>query len=267
MAVNKKKIKYVPGTYAQKRPDAAQLAEEHIRSWVKKQLKIRPTRIETAQIQPVICFSRKIGVGALQIADILAEKINYRVADRVLLDYMAQNKKVSKQTIEFFDERYPGRMSELASMLFGERSFIMSDYIQNFISAVYAFADMGSIIFVGRGIHLFLPRDRVLAVRVICSDQKRISRLSKILDVEEKEAKSIIKRVDKEQREFFKKAYGKNEASPFEFDMVINCDFIDDPPSVAEIIAKAYCEKFAAELVRKKTFIYPTDRKREEVHA
>jgi cytidylate kinase len=126
---------------------------------------------------------------------------------------------------------------------------------------------MGSIIFVGRGIHLFLPRDRVLAVRVICSDQKRISRLSKILDVEEKEAKSIIKRVDKEQREFFKKAYGKNEASPFEFDMVINCDFIDDPPGVAEIVAKAYCEKFAAELVRKKTFIYPIDRKREEVHA
>ncbi|MBW2480932.1 MAG: cytidylate kinase-like family protein, partial [Deltaproteobacteria bacterium] len=33
----------------------------------------------------------------------------------------------------------------------------------------------------------------------------------------------MIKRVDREQREFFKKAYGKNEASPYEFDMVINC--------------------------------------------
>ncbi len=256
MTIDRKKIKYVPGTYARQRPDVAQLAEEHIRSWVKKQLKGMPTQIEVAQIRPAICFSRKIGVGALQIADLLAEKLDYRVADRVLLDYMAKNKKLSKQTIEFFDERYPGKMSELASMLFGERSFILSDYIQNFISATYAFADMGSIVFVGRGIHLFLPRDRVLAVRIICSDLKRISRLRKILDVQEKEAKSIIRQVDKEQREFFKKAYGKNEASPSEFDMVINRDFIDNPPSVAEIVARAYFEKFATELVEKKSRSY-----------
>jgi cytidylate kinase len=267
MAVDRKQVKYVPGTYAYKRPDAAQLAEEHIQRWVKKQLKTRPTRIQPARIQPAICFSRKIGVGALEIADRLAEILNYSVADRVLIDYMAKNKQVSKQTIEFFDERYPGKISELASMLFGERSFIMSDYIQNFISAAYAFADMGSVIFVGRGIHLFLPRDRVLAVRFICSDAKRISRLSKILDVKEKEAKSVINRVDKEQREFFKKAYGKNEASPYEFDMVINLDFIDNPLSAAEIVAKAYREKFAAELTREKTSIHHVDEKMQEALA
>jgi cytidylate kinase len=265
MTIDRKKIKYVPGTYARQRPDVAQLAEEHIRNWVKRQLKSRPTQIELAQIQPTICFSRKIGVGALQIADLLAEKLNYRVADRVLLDYMAKNKKLSKHTIEFFDERYPGKMSELASMLFGERSFVLSDYLQNFISAAYTFADMGSIVFVGRGIHLFLPRDRVLAARIICSDAKRIIRLGKILDVEEKEAKNIISRVDKEQSEFFKKAYGKDEASPYEFDMVINRDFIDHPPSVAKVIAKAYFEKFAAEVAPKKTVIYHAEKIDDEI--
>ena len=45
MTVDKKKLKYVPGTYAQKRPDVAQLAEEHIQSWVKTRLKIKPTTI------------------------------------------------------------------------------------------------------------------------------------------------------------------------------------------------------------------------------
>jgi hypothetical protein len=113
---------------------------------------------------------------------------------------MAKNKKISKQTIAFFDERYPGKLSELASMLFGEKSFIMSDYIQNFISAVYTFADMGSVVFVGRGIHLVLPRDRVLAVRIISSNNKRIGRLAEILNVEEKEAGKIISGVDKNQR-------------------------------------------------------------------
>ena len=67
--------------------------------------------------------------------------------------------------MNFFDERYPGKMSELGAMFFGEKSFIMSDYVKNLVSAVFTFANMGSTIFVGRGIHLILPRDRVLAVR------------------------------------------------------------------------------------------------------
>jgi len=161
---------------------------------------------------------------------------------------MAKDKQLRKETIEFFDERYPGKTSELASMLFGEKSFIMSDYIRNFISAVFTFADMGSTIFVGRGIHLILPRDRVLAVRIICSDEYRISRLANILNVEKNEAKKLLVQIDKEQRDFFKKAFGLKDASPYEFDLVINSDFITSPLASAEIVALAFKEKFMAEL-------------------
>ncbi len=247
MTVNTNRLKYVPGTYAKKRPDAAQLADKYIKDWVKKQLKTKPTKFEPVKIPPAICFSRKIGSGALEVADILAEKLNYRVADRELLHYMAKDTKISKDTIAFFDERYPGKMSELASMLFGEKSFIMSDYIQNFVSAVFTFADMGSTIFVGRGIHFFLPRDRVLAVRIICSNHTRISRLAKILNLEEKEVQKILNQVDKEQGEFFKKAFGKKEASPYEFDIVINSEFITSPLGAAEIVVQAFKDKFITE--------------------
>ena len=171
MAINKPKLKYVPGTHAKKRPDAAHLAGQFIREWHQRHLKLKGKKIEPSEISPAICFSRKIGGGALEIADLLAEKIYYRVVDRELLEHIAKDKELSKKTVEFFDERYPGKMSELASMLFGEKSFIMSDYVKNLVSAVFTFANMGSSIFVGRGAHLILPRDRVLAVRIICSDK------------------------------------------------------------------------------------------------
>lgn len=248
MAANTKRIKYVPGTYAKKRAKAAQLVDQYIRDWEKRRPKMKGAQIGSARIAPTICFSRKIGAGAIEIADLLAERINYHVADRDLLDHMAKDKQLRKETIEFFDERYPGKTSELASMLFGEKSFIMSDYIRNFISAVFTFADMGSTIFVGRGIHLILPRDRVLAVRIICSDEYRISRLANILDVEENEAKKLLVQIDKEQRDFFKKAFGLKDASPYEFDLVINSDFITSPLASAEIVAQAFKEKFIAEL-------------------
>ena len=171
MTKNKTKTNYVPGMHAKQRPDAAHLAGQFIREWEKKHLKLKGKKLEPSEIPPAICFSRKIGSGALEIADILAEKINYREVDRELLEHIAKDNDLSRKTVEFFDERYPGKMSELGSMLFGEKSFIMSEYVKNLISAVFTFANMGSTIFVGRGTHLILPRDRVLAVRIICSEK------------------------------------------------------------------------------------------------
>lgn len=249
MAMNKQRRKYVAGAYSKHRPDAFMLAMQYIEDLEKKQ---PPKKgVETAKIAPAICFSRKIGGGALEIADILANKIKLPVIDREILEHISQNLKMSKETIEFFDERYPGKTNELAAMLFGEKSFIMSDYIRNFISAVFTFADRGSTIFVGRGTHLILPRDRVLAVRVICSKELRIKRLAKILDIEETEAEKLLGQIDKEQRDFFKKAFGKKDASPYEFDLIINCDYLTEPQGAAEIVAQAFREKFAFEAVRK----------------
>ena len=248
MAKNKTKIKYVPGIHAKQRPDAAHLAGQFIREWHQVHLKLKGQKIEPSEMSPAICFSRKIGGGALEIADLLAEKIYYRVVDRKLLEHIAKDKDLSKKTVEFFDERYPGKMSELAAMLFGEKSFIMSDYVKNLISAVFTFANMGSSIFVGRGAHLILPRDRVLAVRIICSDKFRIERLADILDAKEDEAEKLLHQIDREQRAFFKKSFGKKDASPYEFDLIINSDFIVEPGGAAEIVAQAFKEKFAAEL-------------------
>jgi cytidylate kinase len=91
---------------------------------------------------------------------------------------------------------------------------------------------------------LVLPRDRVLAVRVISSPANRLARLAKIMGVKEHEAAGKMDPIDKEQRDFFKRAFGKKEASPYEFDLVINCDFISDPRWAAAIVVKAFGKKF-----------------------
>ncbi|MGD8883913.1 MAG: hypothetical protein PVI82_18585, partial [Desulfobacterales bacterium] len=62
------------------------------------------------------------------------------------------------------------------------------------------------------------------------------------------EAEKLIVQIDKEQRDFFKKAFGKKDALPYEFDLVINSDFITSPLASAEIVAQAFKEKFIAEL-------------------
>ncbi|MEJ2656489.1 MAG: cytidylate kinase-like family protein, partial [Desulfobacterales bacterium] len=180
--------------------------------------------------------------------DILAKKINYNVVDRELLMHIAQEAKLSQKTVAYFDERHPGLLNEFAKLLFGEKSFIKSDYSRHLANVVISLAGLEPTIFVGRGTHLILPRDRVLAVRCICSDHHRIKRLSKILKVKEDIAASKLPQIDKEQREFFKKAFGKKDAVPYEFDMVINFDYISKAEDAAEIIELAFKKKFAKEL-------------------
>lgn len=240
--MDNKELKYVPGIYRKKRPDAYTMANKYAGVW-EQQLRRKEEAFPT-KMSSTISFSRKIGVGALEIADILAEKIGYRVADREILECIAKDAKLSKSCVDCFDERYPGKTSELSSMLFKKKSFLMSDYVRHLFGAVFSIAGSGPTIFVGRGVHLIMPRHWVLAVRFISSKNYRVKRLAEVLKVKEKNAEKILNRFDKEQKEFFKKAFGKTDASPYEFDMVINCDYIREPKCAAEIVARAYNEKF-----------------------
>lgn len=246
MVIHRENIKYIPGMHAKKYPSAAQLAGQYIRQWEKSEMEKKAKTIPPSGIPPTICFSRKIGIGALEIAEMVAEKLDCRVADRLIIEQIAGDAELSKKTVDFFDERYPGKSNELSAYLFGEKSFVMSSYIEKLFSAVFALAEAEPTVFVGRGTHLILPRENVLAVRCISSREFRIERVADILGVTEGIAEKELDDADKEQRKFFKKAYGKKDASPDEFDLIINCDFISNPEWAAEIVATAFAEKFHA---------------------
>lgn len=248
MTATLKHASYVPGTYAKQRPDYAITAEMYMKAWAKRPPEAASKKKKSVDIPPTICFSRKIGAGALEIADMLATKFGYRVADRLILERIAANKGLSKKSVKFFDERYPGKMSELAAFLFGDKSFTMGDYTKALFGSIFTLANDEPTIFVGRGSHLVLPRDRVLAVRCICSKSYRIKRLAKILKVSESKAEKELDKADKEQREFFRKVFKRNDASPYEFDLVINMDFIEKPKWAADIVKTAFRVKFKGEV-------------------
>jgi cytidylate kinase len=243
MSVNIGGVEYTPGDYRKKASRPEELVDACIREWEARRQEARPLKKET---YPTICFSRKIGVGAKEIADLMAPEIGYRVVDREILEYIARKAELNEKTVALFDERYRGKVNEFLALAFGEKAFIKSDYTRHLFSAAVSMAGLAPTIFVGRGIHLLLDRDQVLAVRFICSDEYRGRRLAGILDVDEEEVVQEISKVDKEQREFFRNVYGKKDASPYEFDIVINCDHIQEPGQAANIVIKVFQEKFPA---------------------
>jgi cytidylate kinase len=244
MANHNSNLSYRPGMYSHKRPTGTQLAENYFRDLDSRLIKDKKEKKPETEIPPTICFSRKIGVGALNVADLLAPKIGYQVVDKELIEHIAKEEKLSGKTVSYFDERYSGKINELLSFLFTEKSFIKSDYSRYLFKSVLSIAGISPTIFVGRGAHLILPRDRVMAVRFICSDTHRVERLVALLGCSKEEARAKLDESDKEQQAFFSKVFGKKEALAYEFDMIINCDYISRPEDAADIVECAFKRKF-----------------------
>ena len=239
--------KYVPGAYPKRKRSVEELVGHYVRAWESRQLSheyAEKAATAASELPPCIAFSRKIGVGALEIADIVAEHLGYRVADREMIEQIANQANISQKATAYFDERFPGYVNRTFKYLFGEKSFIDSDYSRHLISAVFAIAGLEPTLFVGRGAHLILPRERVLAVRCIGSDDYRAKRIADVMRISRAEAKKKLSGIDKEQAAFFKKVFGKKVASPYEFDMVMNLDHFTNPGDVADIVALAFNKKF-----------------------
>jgi hypothetical protein len=244
MAVMTIPRKYFPGIYPGKRYDPEEVASLYIKAWEQRRLEQKPTAVPEVEFPPIICFARQIGVGALEIADILAARLGWRVADRLILEEMAGSSEVTHKTLQFFDERYPGGVSALAVLMFGEKSFTMGDYLRGLASVIYALATSEPTIFVGRGAHLLLPRDRILSVHLVGSREFRVGRIARIMDISPQAAEMKIDDLDREQGAYFKKLTGKRERPTEEFDLLINCDRITNPAWVADIVATAFRCKF-----------------------
>ncbi|MBI9073762.1 MAG: cytidylate kinase-like family protein [Desulfatibacillum sp.] len=233
--------KYQPGYYDAERPDIKSLVDRFFQAWEKE---ARAMGKEELVLPPNICFSRKIGVGALEIADLIAQDTGLSVMDREIIEYISIAADLSTRTVKIFDERYPGTGTNFFNMILGEGSFVLNDFSRQLAQAIVALAGLGPLVFVGRGAHLFLPRDRVLAVRLVGTKEYRVKRVASIMGQDEKVIKKEIDRVDSEQAQFFKKVFGRSDAPNEEFDLVIVRDHFQDSRQTATLIKQAYEMKF-----------------------
>jgi cytidylate kinase len=243
MEKDTKPVDYRPGFYGKKRQTPDEWVAAYFKKWAQDEAR-KQQDIETARVFPSICFSRQIGVGALEIADLLSQILLIRVVDRERIERMARDASLSLKLIEMFDQRYPGRLKELFALLSREKIFIKEDYGAQLAKTVTLLASAEPTIFVGRGAHYILPRDLTLSVRIICSTEFRINRVAAILNIETPEAQQHLDRCDREQKEFFRTVYQKQENDLDGIDLVINRDHLSGAAAAAKIVACAFEQKF-----------------------
>jgi len=233
---DKKAEAYRPGMYSETMPKIYDIIESAFLEW-------KAEKNDAPKDLPVICISRKIGVGSYEISELVAQKIHYRVYDREILEYLINTKKLDRSITDFLDERSPSGFETFLAKILRDMVF-KSEYAKLLFKAIFTIANLGPSIFVGRGAHLILPRERILAVRLTCSNDYRNRRLAKMLGISETAASLRLAHLDIEQKNFFKNVYGLKTAAMREFDMVLYMDYLKNQNVAAEIIASAFESKF-----------------------
>ena len=223
------------------------IIDRQIRRW-ELEKKIRTAEIlpEKAQKfhQPVITISRQRGAGGSIIARKLAERFNYTLLHRDIIERMCESSGHKRRIIESLDEHGKSQLALWFEAMVAGEYIDNSDYSKQLLEIIYSISSLGGVVVVGRGANFIVGQDRGFHIRLVAPREVRILNIMKFDGRSEKEAAKEVDTTDHERREFIRKSFGKSIDDPLYYDIVINKLNIS-LDAATSLIAVAAMEKFA----------------------
>lgn len=194
---------------------------------------------------PLITISREKGAGGRIAAQILAKKLGgkWDYYHRDIVEEIAKAVRIDKAKVVEVDEKEVPYLEEVVGVLTGKEYLSLSKYHRALIGVLTQLANKGSAILVGRGANFLFPNS--LKIRIIADPEQRVKWLVKYEKLSEKEAKSLIKKSDKERRNFVLNLFGKDVNDMKYYDVVLKTSDSFTAKDAAEVIAKIAKIRFA----------------------
>ena len=159
----------------------------------------------------VITISRQYGSGGKTIAAMLAQKLGVNCYSREILKMASEDSGINEQLFGMSDEkiRHARWLRTLSRPYEGEllppedKEFVSDDNLFNYQAKVIKeLAQKESCVIVGRCANHIL-QDRTLSVFIYAPFETRVKNVMERLDREEKSARKLVKRMDKERRSYY----------------------------------------------------------------
>ena len=106
----------------------------------------------------------------------------------------------------------------------GQHGHPSRNYVSQLTRIIQAVARQSNIIFVGRGARFLLPREKVLAVRLVAPEGFRVKRLMHVFNLSEPDARRYMREADQGRREFVQRFFHHDITDPHLYDLVINTE-------------------------------------------
>lgn len=199
-------------------------------------------------MKKIITIGRQYGSGGHEIGELVAKKLGIPFFDKELILLAAEKSGLSRDVIERADETsvnsflyaistgsyflggmFPGRVPELpvTDQLYMAQAEIIKEN-----------ANKGPCVFVGRCADAILEdRCDVLRVFIRAEEEDRIDRIAERIDVDKKEAKDLIAKVDKRRSSYYDFYAQRHWGAVENYDLLINHSRISTEEAVDMIAA------------------------------
>ena len=206
----------------------AQLASRNIR-WDRMRRRIagavtseRPTHDPGRHMGPYVAVSRLHGAGGTELARRVGEALGWPVLDHEVVDLVAAHLRVNPSLVELLDEDAASWVSDVLGEFMPTEVLTRDAYTHELRRVVQLLAMHGEVIVLGRGAHLFLPRERGLSVRVVATLEDRIARVRGRGGLSEARARDEIEEADGARAHFAAHAFNREVSDPLLYDLVVN---------------------------------------------
>lgn len=190
----------------------------------------------------VITLSRQAQSGGDEIAELVAGYTGMKLADRVILEQMAQRAGLPLAHVELFDETVPGPIEAL--MAEWQTSVSQVVYLRRLVHVLLMLEREDNVILLGRGAAFVLTNPGTFHVRIVAPLPCRIARLMERQGVSRSSAERILRRNDEDRARFVRQAFGAEIDHPTHYDLMLNTAEIP-LEEAAEIISQAAQRKSA----------------------
>lgn len=206
--------------------------ENTLMAYLNKRLHPNTTNYAAANTQPgpVICISREVGCGAVNIANLLAEELDkqslgkkWKVLSKEILQKSAHELDMDPYKLrKYMNEGDRGLFDDILSAFSEKRHKSDRKIIQTLIDLISSFANDGHCIIVGRAGHI-ISRDikKSLLVRLTAPHDWRVKQIMEKNNLNVREAVEFIEKTEKE-RENFRNHIAGDLSKTDEFDLTIN---------------------------------------------
>jgi cytidylate kinase len=192
------------------------------------------------------CFltiSREAGAGGSEIAAIVGKRLGWEVLDKNLLDKVAERFNIDRSMLNLVDETHSNWVYDVLGSWMDSKVIPHETYVSQLSRVILAAARQSNFIFVGRGARFLLPREKVLAIRLIASEGFRLKRIMQYHKLSEADARRHMHELDQGRREFVHRFFHHDITDPHLYDLVINTEGLGIECAAEEIIAAVCLEQ------------------------
>jgi len=176
----------------------------------------------------IITISRELAALGDETAHALAEKLNYRLVDKHVLEERIKSFGVANNKFLKFDERKPSFWESLSQ----DRD----DYLHFLIRAILAEAGQDNTIFIGRGAAMILKTvPGVFSVFLAAPLEIRLERVKSYFHCDDKRARQVLEQSDQDRKGFYRYFFDAKWKETGNYHLALNTGHLH-PEICAELV-------------------------------